>query len=499
MAEKDCGEVRRRLTSPASIERAKKELQELEAKELAFQERLVKYRQENLIEYFTLPKDQGGIPANPPQAKLLEAFKNPQYKVFTLTGGNRLGKTTIGTILSICVMAGKWIWNGEPIVFPHSYPRRVRYIGQGWETHIKTVVEPTLRKWWPKSRRVETKKNNQGVEAVWTDLQTKSTLEILSNNQESKSFEGWEGDFIVWDEPPTRENRIASARGLVDRQGRELFVATLLGEAWIHREVIKAKNADGTPDLSVFNVHGEIYDNIGYGLTKEGVEQFAKTLREHEKQARLLGKPSYLSSLVWPRFNRDIHVKPRFKVPLDWIVDVQIDFHPAKPWYVLFMATDRRNFKYCIHEIVEKGNPAYIGEEIVRILKNNLYRVGTVQIDPLAKGDSNADDDTVYQKLGKTLAAHGIALDVASKDKENGISAIGDLLWTDNEMPSLFFFSDLKHTIQQVEDYMYDPETLKPSKTDDDMCECLYRHGLLNTQWYPMVANTIEGQRNVML
>lgn len=489
----------RRLTSPASIERARKELQELEAKELAFQERYIKYRKENIIEFFNIPKEQGGTPANPPQAKLLEAWLNPRYKVFTFTGGNRLGKTTIGTVIAICVVAGKCLWNNEPIVFPHDYPRKVRYVGQGWETHIKTVVEPTLKKWWPKARRVETKKNNQGVEATWTDLQTKSTLEILSNNQESGSFEGWEGDLVVYDEPPHRENRIACARGLVDRKGRELFVATLLGEAWIHREVIKAKMPDGSPDLSVFNVHGEIYDNVGYGLTQEGIDQFAKTLKDHEKEARLKGKPSYLATLVWPKFSRDLHLKPRHKVPLDWIVDVQIDFHPAKPWYVLFLATDKRNFKYCIHEIVEKGTPQYIGDEIVRILKQNLYRVGSVQIDPLAKGDSNADDDTVYQKLSKVLASHGIPLDVASKDKENGISAIGDLLWTDNEMPSLFFFSDLKHTIQQVEDYMYDPETLKPSKENDDMCECLYRHGLLNTQWYPMIDNTTEGQRNVML
>lgn len=488
----------KKIPSPERIARLQQELREIEAQETAFQDRYLRYRQENLLEWFTLPKEKGGIPANPPQARLLEAWKNPQYKVFTFTGGNRLGKTTIGMVLTICTMAGEWLWSKEKMPFPHSMPRRVRYIGQGWETHIKTVVEPALKKWWPKARPIETKKNNQGVEAVWTDKMTGSTLEILSNNQDSGSFEGWEGDLIVYDEPPDRANRIACARGLVDRQGRELFVATLLGEAWIHREVIKAKAPDGSPDMTVCNVTGEIYDNVGYGLTKEGVEQFAKTLKEHERLARLKGQPSYLSTLVWPRFSRDLHVKERFKVPLDWIVDVQIDFHPAKPWYVLFLATDKRNFKYCIHEIVEKGNPKYIAEQIIRILKKNMYRVGSIQIDPLAKGDSNADDDTVYEKLSQTFASHGYNLDVASKDKENGIAAITDLLWTDNEMPALFFFSDLKTTIQQVEDYMYDPETLKPSKVDDDMCECLYRHGLLNTQWHPLHQVTGE-QRNVML
>ncbi|HRR41935.1 MAG TPA: hypothetical protein P5244_11935, partial [Syntrophales bacterium] len=333
------------------------------------------------------------------------------------------------------------------------------------------------------------------VDAVWKDKQTGSTLEILSNNQDSGTFEGWEGDLVIYDEPPARDNRIACARGLVDRKGRELFVATLLKEAWIHREIIRMKTEDGRPDPSVFNVHGTIDDNVGYGLTQEGVEQFAKTLRSDEKQARLKGVPSYMSTLVWGKFNREIHIKDDFQIPLDWIVDVQIDFHPAKPWYVQFMATDKRNFKYVCKEMVEKGNPKYIAEQIIRYLKQNMLRVGTIQIDPLSKGDQNADDDTVYQKMFQTFASHGFLLETASKDKENGIAAINDLLMTDNEMPALFFFRSCKHTIQQVEDYMYDPDTLKPSKEDDDMCECLYRHGLLNTQWYDPAIVQDKGKR----
>jgi len=471
----------------AQLEKVKAELKEITAKEVALKERLLKYQKDNAIEYFTRP--------NPPQRKLLEAWLNDKYKVFTFTGANRIGKTTIATILAVATMRGFYPWDKTPITFPHNEPRKIRYVGQAWETHIKTVVEPALKKWWPKSVPVETKKNNQGVDAVWKDKQTGSTLEILSNNQDSGTFEGWEGDLVIYDEPPARDNRIACARGLVDRKGRELFVATLLKEAWIHREIIRMKTEDGRPDPSVFNVHGTIDDNVGYGLTQEGVEQFAKTLRSDEKQARLKGVPSYMSTLVWGKFNREIHIKDDFQIPLDWIVDVQIDFHPAKPWYVQFMATDKRNFKYVCKEMVEKGNPKYIAEQIIRYLKQNMLRVGTIQIDPLSKGDQNADDDTVYQKMFQTFASHGFLLETASKDKENGIAAINDLLMTDNEMPALFFFRSCKHTIQQVEDYMYDPDTLKPSKEDDDMCECLYRHGLLNTQWYDPAIVQDKGKR----
>ncbi len=455
-----------------------KRIKELEAR---LQE-AEKVRRANLIYHFC----EGDLwRPNPPQRELLEAWKNPAYKVFSFTGSNRLGKTTIGVIIALSTLFGEWPWSGEKIAFPHDMPRRVMYVGQGWETHIKAVVEPEMRKLWPKCREVETKKNNQGVDAVWIDKATGSLLQVMSNNQESDSFEGGQWDLIVYDEPPKRENRVAAARGLVDRQGRELIVATLLKEAWVHREIIKARLANGEPDLSVFNVNADISVNIGYGLTQEGVDQFAKTLRKDEKEARLMGKPSYLGNLVLPSFSRELHVRDRFKVPLNWLIDVSIDFHPSKPWAVLFVATDTKNFKWTVDYLHEKGNPKYIAEEIVRKIRKDELFLNSITIDPLSKGDENAhvEADTVYKIMEKVFRSYGYRLETASKDKDNGISMINNLLMTENEMPALFFFRDLGVVIEQVEDWMYDPDTLKPSKVNDDFCEVLYRIILRNTQW----------------
>ena len=422
---------------------------------------------------------------NPAQEKLLDAWRDPSKKVFSFCGANRIGKTTIGVIIGLSTLFGEWLWTGEKIEFPHKEPRKVRYIGQGWETHIKAVVEPELRKLWPKSRRLETKKNNQGVDYLWKDLATGSVLEIMSNNQESDAMEGWFGDLIIYDEPPKRDNRIAAARGLVDRKGRELFVATLLKEAWIHREIIKARTADGIPDHSVFNIDADISVNVGYGLTQEGVDQFAKTLRENEKDARLHGKPSYLGNLVLPAFSRDIHLRDRFKVPLNWIVDVSIDFHPSKKWAVVFVATDPKDYHYVVDFIHENGNPKYIAEEIVRKVQLNNYFLNTVTIDPLSKGDENAhlESMTVFKIIEKTLRAYNYKLETASKDKDNGIAILNNWLMSENGMPSLFFFKDMGVVIEQIEDWMYDKDTLKPSKENDDFCEVLYRVALRMKPW----------------
>lgn len=458
-------------------------LAHLERKEMELMEKMVGYRERNRINFFTRP--------NPAQAKLLKAWHDPMYKVFTFTGANRIGKTTIGAILALSTMFGEYLWMGQDdpqriIPFQakasREFGRKVRYVGQDWEKQIKAVVVPELKKWWPKDRPVDIKKNSNGVEAYWTDTTTGSTLEIMSNLQDTDLHEGWSGDLIVYDEPPRRAIRVANARGLIDRQGRELFCMTLLKEAWVDREVINAMDDTGRPDLTVYNVHGDIEVNVGYGITEEGVAQFAKTLTDEEKDARLRGIPSYMSGLVYPQYNRRKHLIDRFEIPLDWIVDIAIDIHPREKQAVLFIATAPTGVRYVIQEIWGHGDGKWVGEQIVRCVKIFSYRVGTVIIDPLSKGDKN-NVNTVFDKVALTLLKHEIPLYTASKDKLSGILQVRTHLEGPNKQPSLFIFNDLVRTIFEIEGYMYDKETQNPMDKDDHMMENLYRLILLNTQW----------------
>ncbi len=436
---------------------------------------------------------------NPLQTQLLTAWLDTKYKVFTYSGANRIGKTFIGSAIAICTMAGEWLWDGTKLPISHDKPRKVRYVGQAWESHIKAVVEPYLRYWWPKSRPVQTRKNNQGIDFTWVDQTTGSMLEVMSNVQESAVFEGWEGDLVIYDEPPKRDVRIACARGLVDRGGRELFCMTLLKEAWIHREIIKATDKYGHADKTVFNINGDIFSNVGFGLKKENIEQFGKALNAEEKEARLYGKPSYMSTLAFPMFDREKHIVERFKIPLDALIDISIDFHPTKKWAVVFVATMRNGMKYVCEEINQHGNPKYIAEEIIRVCRQRSYeRINSVSIDPLSKGGQGNEID-VFSIVSETLSSRNMYLETASKDKEVGISILNNLLWTENEMPGLFYFRDCGMSTRQTEDLMYDAETGKPAKTDDDFTECLYRIALKDTQWYPENYNKSNNSKAVIL
>jgi hypothetical protein len=146
------------------------------------------------------------------------------------------------------------------------------------------------------------------------------------------------------------------------------------------------------------------------------------------------------------------------------------------------------------------GDGTAIGHEILKYIKRNDYRVGTIAIDPLSKSDSN-NPNTTYDKVEAVLMSKGYYLITASKDKESGVLAIKEHLKGPNNEPSLWFFSDLRVTIQQIEGWMYDKDTQKPQKKDDDMPENLYRALLLDTRWeelededdypqYGMLANS---------
>lgn len=399
-------------------------------------------------------------------------------------GGMVHHNTTILTLLGLSVLFGKYLWNNQSLLhlFPHKNPRKVRYIGQGWHDHIEKVVIPEIIKWWPTARKVENHGNGIIRDTFWQDAVTKGTLEIMSNNQDSKEHEGWAGDLNLYDEPCRREIYVANARGLVDRRGREVFAATLLAEPWIDKEIKKKVGSNGKPDRSVFWVSGTSYDNVGYGITQEGIEELATKLTEGEKQARIYGIPQYMQGLVYPQFSRKEHLFDWFQIPLSWMVDIAIDVHPRERQAVLFVATDPRNDRYICDEIWDYGDGTKVGEEIIRKVNNNSYRVNRIVIDPLSKGDSN-NAETTYMKIATVLMRYGFTLETASKDKDTGILEVKKHLKGPNNKPSIFLLDNCVRTLSEIEGYMWDKETNKPVDKDDHMMEDLYRVLLLNTQY----------------
>jgi len=481
----------------ARLEELDKKETKIRSNQKKTQEKIGKYEKDNKILFLGHKGKEylgtyGKWDTNSLQKQIMAAFKDPEYKVFVYSGANRIGKTFLGIILTIGVLLGHLPWEDPKVVGywiwelrGWSPPIKIRILGQDWEKHVKTVIVATLKELWPKSIPIESRKNNNSVEAIWTHAN--GTIEIMSNNQESALFEGWKGHWIYYDEPVKRENRVACARGLIDYCGIELFCMTLLSEAWIDREVVHARTDDGKIDTSVKVVNGEIYANLGHGITKEGIEQFAKTLTEDEKNARLRGIPSYRSTLVFT-IDRSLHVVERFEIPSHYIIDVAIDIGSTKPHEVSYLATTPMGEKYVCFEQTVVGNGEQIADSIIKKKHRYNLRINRVICDPLAKSSQKTEVST-WEQIDMHLNRYGHVLEAGSKFKDDGVLQIKNHLKTVHNKPALFFFSDCAKTIDQLtyikKDYIESRATMVVSKKDpDDYFENLYRLMLLDTKWF---------------
>ena len=111
-------------------------------------------------------------------------------------------------------------------------------------------------------------------------------------------------------------------RGLTDRNGPLFLTLTpTLGTSWIgprwYDPWMEATGGDEMESNEVIFFFANTEDNPY--LSKRGVESLKRQLvTEEQKQVRLHGRFIVLEGLVYPMFNRRIHVIPPVKVPDEW-------------------------------------------------------------------------------------------------------------------------------------------------------------------------------------
>lgn len=458
-----------------------------------------KYEESNKLLFFGHPGKghlgkYGKWEPTRPQNLALKEFTNPIRETILYEGGNRGGKTFLLTCLSLAALKGYfpwepkenqgWLWK----LFGWKPPISIRIVGQDWKKHIAGVLVPRMDELIPDSWGLEASKMGELATSQYYDPEFHGKISIVSNNSESSDLEGWEGHFCCYDEPPTRENRVACARGLADHNGKEFFSMTLLKEPWIENEVMNAVDEEGNADLGVYTVHTTIYDNKGHGLNQAGIDSFSKKLTEEEKKVRLLGESVFKAGKIL-NIDKAKHVMDA--TPEDirphWLIDVQVDYHPSKPQFILFLATDESNFKYVCHTIMGHGDGLWIADQIVKARNRYCMRIEAVYADPLSKSGGLNFAETEYDKMERGLAKFNLPLYSAGKlkaSKEDGIIRVNSMLNTLNKMVQLKFFKTCGYAIKQCMGWMNDDQG-KPSKVDDDYPECLYRACLLDTEYYP--------------
>ncbi len=348
-----------------------------------------------------------------------------------------------------------------------------RILCNDWEKAAKDTIVPKLKEWLPVGT-YETKKNSVGVEHEFYFPKTKSKFTILTYKEDTKSHEGWTGDWVHADEPPPRDKYIANRRGLVARNGIFTMAMTAISEPWILDEIVL------NPDQGLTRIVADIPMNANTYLSSEAIESFEKDLTEDEKVARIKGGWMQLTGRIWKMFNPQVHIVQPFKIPPDWPVEFQIDFHLSTPHAISFAACDPFNRFFICDEVWENCSSEELADHIGRRKTANVWRMKYGEIDALSKGDKayvknryQAAEDS-FTIIQKRLRKYGITLGVGSKDEKSYIKAVETRLkGVNGPNPTLYIFDTCKETIKQVTRWSYD-ENGKP-KDDGHFPECIGR------------------------
>jgi len=444
--------------------------------------RIEEYRGRNRIEFFE-PFYY--------QAKILEHIRSGK-RVVTLQGGNGVGKTVLGAVVSGSACLGIQPWDKGKTVWGEKAVK-VRVLCADWEKHAATVIVPKLKEWLPEGQ-YSTAKNNVGVESVFT-FRNGSTIELLTNKQDTSDHEGWEGDMIWADEPLPQDKFVANLRGLRKEVGLFLITMTAVKEAWILDEIVR------NPHHSYASVT-EIPMRDNPLLPKEYIETFEAACDPKQRIARIEGKWLNLVGLVWQGFDKEVHIIDPFEVPTDWPVVPMVDYHPSHPIAIGYYAVDPFDRIYVIDESYGNMSPEMVGDDIIRHQSRNAWRIKDVFIDPLSKGDMTyvknrgLDVPDTFSVLKERLWKHGIDLYVASKDKDSGLRNVEKMLEGPNKTPTIFFFRSLDKIekeghIWEIQRWTYD-DSNKPNDKDDHFMENLYRMTLTGVKWTPVRRSGVE-------
>lgn len=425
-------------------------------------------------------------------------------------GSNRSGKSVSGTAEAIAHSKGYRAWldedhpdrivrmpNGDPIPVPNIG----RVIAENFNVSITQTIEPKFREWAPESEIKSWKRDQRGVLSR-IDWNNGSVTHFMAYQQDIKVFEGTNGHWAWFDEPPPRDIFIAIRRGLIDFGGHCWLTMTPLGQPWIHDDIFAKAGDHGGERIKIFKY--SIWDNCidqgGY-LSRTAIEDFLSDLSEEEMEARLHGNFMHLAGRVFKEWDPDVP----FYVPTDavqisprWPRVCIIDPHGRKPMCVVWIAFSPSGVRYVyrdlfdrhlrtVHDVAERIKELEGWDDPDRPTENIVMRI----IDTSANEVERIAGESIKQRFW----AEGIlCTDAYKRNYWSGIDAIkADLrVRSDWQVPGLIVLNTCYKTKSDFMRFCYDEwQTSRQRdsrgakeevrKIDDDAIDCIrytYQMGL---------------------
>lgn len=460
----------------------------LAKRELSLEKRKADLRRQNALAFYE------------PHSKQRAFHLAAEYHRRYARTGNRFGKSEMGAAEDIAFALGErpWELEGSPQRYHGipKYPTKGLIITTDWDksTAVFTSEEGgehqgKLWKYIPAKSFISSSRNHSGAidtirvrhRSGGTSVIHLDTVKSFKQNPLGQESESW--DWIHIDEPVPEQMWKAVARGLVDRDGKAWFTCTPLTEPWIDSKFspdieTQSKDSDGFAHDSYWMMTGSMDDNPHN--SPEAIARFMAELTDDERECRRTGIPTAYSGIVYKEFSWDIHVlrdaPPGWK---DWASPpptftrrFAIDYHPRKPHHVLFIATGPDDRQYVYAEIFLSCLMSELVTEIKAVLRGEPTTPGL--IDPLASTPNRVTDITPLEEVLRL----GLPVMPATKDPHNGILKVKELLRARDRVgrPMLSVCSGLRRFLFEISrGFVWDGESNKPVKQDDDAMENFYR------------------------
>lgn len=188
-------------------------------------------------------------------------------------------------------------------------------------------------------------------------------------------------------------------------------------------------------------------------------------------------------SLIYPMFNRNLHVIDPFRIPEEWTKYMAIDPGLRNPTAALWAAVDKEDDIYFFEEYYQPERTVREHAECIKAIEKRLGFKSTPfrLIDPAASARNIINKKSVVDEF----KSFNLYCKAANNDVDYGVGMVQQNLSPDPETgcPRVYFFSSLKNTISEIMNYRYeeisakvaerkDPSE-KPVKKRDHLMDCL--------------------------
>ena len=383
-------------------------------------------------------------------------------EAFLCTGGNRAGKTQFGAQLAIAIAAGRDEWyvqewlriNNLPKDLIQRKPQTVWYAALSYGDALE-YGRPKLEQYAPSGTKYT---RWRAQDRASMRLPNGGRIVSLSVEAGREKFQGASVKFVWLDEEPSVEVFEECMLRVVDTKGKILITATpLKGLSFLYDFFV-----DNPPSgFSRYALSGLDNPYISSNKLKRAVAH----LSEASQNARLFGMFTSQSGLVYPEFDRAVHVVKPFAIPDHWPRDIAIDFGVRNPFAALWIAHD------------EDNDCLYVYREYYKREKTTLENGRMI----IALGAKDPDLRWIVadpeSKDGRLLLARELGLHTKPAPKHYGvaetINLVKDRLKLNAEgVPALMVFQSCKELIKEFRKYKWSKSKGK------DRPDKQYDHGL---------------------